>query len=204
MTKPVYIFYGITPRTDGVLAQLVEHHNGIVGVKGSNPLGSTILKESVIFSGVMATIIRLVFLAGLLLAAGRVFPQSPASGPLWLHPGNPRYFADGNGKAVYLTGSHTWNNLPDIGTNRPPAAFDFDACLRLLTAHHHNPTYAGCAKTLGGNVGKHKKPTPAQARILAKGLLFLKSNGKCADVLSEITVSSWPLLQKIATPSTFR
>ena len=27
---------------DGVLAQLVEHHNGIVGVKGSNPLGSTI------------------------------------------------------------------------------------------------------------------------------------------------------------------
>ena len=31
---------------DGVLAQLVEHHNGIVGVRGSNPLGSTILKIS--------------------------------------------------------------------------------------------------------------------------------------------------------------
>src|SRR5881392_1419888 len=29
---------------DGVVAQLVEHHNGIVGVRGSNPLGSTILK----------------------------------------------------------------------------------------------------------------------------------------------------------------
>lgn len=26
--------------SDGVLAQLVEHHNGIVGVRGSNPLGS--------------------------------------------------------------------------------------------------------------------------------------------------------------------
>ena len=26
---------------DGVLAQLVEHHNGIVGVAGSNPVGST-------------------------------------------------------------------------------------------------------------------------------------------------------------------
>jgi hypothetical protein len=25
---------------DGVVAQLVEHHNGIVGVRGSNPLGS--------------------------------------------------------------------------------------------------------------------------------------------------------------------
>jgi hypothetical protein len=26
---------------DGVVAQLVEHHNGIVGVAGSNPVGST-------------------------------------------------------------------------------------------------------------------------------------------------------------------
>jgi hypothetical protein len=30
---------------DGVVAQLVEHHNGIVGVRGSNPLGSTILPK---------------------------------------------------------------------------------------------------------------------------------------------------------------
>ncbi len=29
----------------GVVAQLVEHHNGIVGVRGSNPLGSTISVE---------------------------------------------------------------------------------------------------------------------------------------------------------------
>src|SRR6185503_6207349 len=29
------------PAPDGVVAQLVEHHNGIVGVRGSNPLGST-------------------------------------------------------------------------------------------------------------------------------------------------------------------
>ena len=32
-------------RTDGVVAQLEEHHNGIVGVRGSNPLGSTILRS---------------------------------------------------------------------------------------------------------------------------------------------------------------
>jgi hypothetical protein len=31
---------------DGVVAQLVEHHNGIVGVRGSNPLGSTILLKN--------------------------------------------------------------------------------------------------------------------------------------------------------------
>ncbi len=28
--------------TDGVVAQLEEHHNGIVGVVGSNPINSTI------------------------------------------------------------------------------------------------------------------------------------------------------------------
>ena len=40
---------------DGVVAQLVEHHNGIVGVAGSIPVGSTILQA---------------FL-------GRLFPQAP-------------------------------------------------------------------------------------------------------------------------------
>ena len=37
-------FYRVAPLLDGVVAQLVEHHNGIVGVRGSNPLGSTIQK----------------------------------------------------------------------------------------------------------------------------------------------------------------
>jgi len=30
--------------------------------------------------------------------------RSPVSGPLRVHPANPRYFTDGSGKAVYLTG----------------------------------------------------------------------------------------------------
>lgn len=39
----VAALYRLRPaETDGVVAQLVEHHNGIVGVRGSNPLGSTI------------------------------------------------------------------------------------------------------------------------------------------------------------------
>src|SRR5678815_18433 len=40
---------------------------------------------------------------------------SPAQGPLRVHPTNPRYFTDGSGKAIYLTGSHTWNNFQDGG-----------------------------------------------------------------------------------------
>ncbi len=47
-----------------------------------------------------------------------------AAGALRIHPTNPRYFTDGSGKAVYLTGSHTWSSLQDLGTSDPPAAFD--------------------------------------------------------------------------------
>ncbi|MCX7885757.1 MAG: FG-GAP-like repeat-containing protein [Verrucomicrobiae bacterium] len=61
-----------------------------------------------------------------------------ASGPLRVHPKNPRYFADGNGKAVYLTGSHTWNNFKDMGPTDPPPRFDYDAYLDFLQKHNHN------------------------------------------------------------------
>ena len=40
--------------------------------------------------------------------------------------------------AVYLTGSHTWNNLVDMGRGDPPEAFDFDAYLDFLERHGHN------------------------------------------------------------------
>jgi len=53
-------------------------------------------------------------------------------GPLKPHPNNPRYFADASGKAVYLSGLHTWNNLRDIGTTDPPPAFDFEKYLDFL------------------------------------------------------------------------
>ena len=55
-------------------------------------------------------------------------PSATASGPLRVHPTNPRYFTDGTRntdgslKAVYLTGSHTWNSLVDMDKADPPAA----------------------------------------------------------------------------------
>lgn len=63
---------------------------------------------------------------------------SAAGGPLRVHPENPRYFTDGSGKAVYLTGSHMWNNLVDIGSADPPPALDFGEYLDFLTRYHHN------------------------------------------------------------------
>ncbi len=67
-----------------------------------------------------------------------------ATGPLRKHPTNDRYFTDGTRnpdgslRAVYLIGSHTWNNLVDMGRDDPPQAFDFDAYLNFLMRHDHN------------------------------------------------------------------
>ncbi|MBX6311641.1 MAG: hypothetical protein IRY99_01760 [Isosphaeraceae bacterium] len=79
--------------------------------------------------------------AGAVLSAAaseRTPDETPACGPLRVHPDNPRYFTDGSGRAVYLTGSHTWNNLVDMGRHDPPEAFDFDAYLDFLRRHGHN------------------------------------------------------------------
>jgi len=63
---------------------------------------------------------------------------SPTAGPLRPHALNPRYFTDGTGKAIYLTGSHTWSNFKDMGKTDPPPAFDFDAYLDFLQQYNHN------------------------------------------------------------------
>jgi hypothetical protein len=57
---------------------------------------------------------------------------------LRVHPTNPRYFTDDGQRAVYLTGSHTWDNLQDMGDTDPPPAFDFIAYLDFLARHDHN------------------------------------------------------------------
>jgi hypothetical protein len=79
-------------------------------------------------------------------------PRSPGevtvAGPLRVSAANPRYFtaAAGEGagqKAVYLTGSHIWNNLhdgmgPGQGCAESPERFDYDAYLDFLAEHGHN------------------------------------------------------------------
>jgi len=51
---------------------------------------------------------------------------------------NPRYFTDRSGKAIYLTGSHTWNTLVEMNTPANPQLFDFDAYLDFLKRYNHN------------------------------------------------------------------
>jgi len=59
-------------------------------------------------------------------------------GPLRVLKDNPRYFTDDSGRAVYLTGSHTWSNLVDIGPEDPPPRFDFIAYLDWMQQLNHN------------------------------------------------------------------
>jgi len=60
-----------------------------------------------------------------------------ATGPLRVCRENPRYFADGSGRVVYLTGSHTWADLVERAYE-DTAPFDFDQFLDFLEAHGHN------------------------------------------------------------------
>lgn len=73
-----------------------------------------------------------------------LLPDAPRSGihksgPLAVLGGNPRYFTDTEGRrAIYLTGSHTWNNFQDWGRTDPPHPFDYTAYLDFLERHGHN------------------------------------------------------------------
>ena len=60
------------------------------------------------------------------------------SGPLRVSSVNPRYFTNGTGRAIYLTGSHTWPNFQNVGVTDPPAAFNWSGYLDFLEQHHHN------------------------------------------------------------------
>ena len=66
-------------------------------------------------------------------------------GPLVVSTANPRYFtvASDDRKAVYLTGSHIWNNLHDgMGPGavcaETPERLDYGAYLDFLAEHGHN------------------------------------------------------------------
>ncbi len=72
--------------------------------------------------------------------------QAAAKGPLTVLKANPRYFTDGSGKAIYLTGSHTWDNFQRFFAGvTPPGGGDvagsptsFTAYLDVLENHQHN------------------------------------------------------------------
>jgi hypothetical protein len=79
---------------------------------------------------------------------GPLIGPNAAVGPLRVSQANPRYFTvasigGGVERAVYLTGSHIWNNFHDglgagQGCAKQPERNDFDAYLAFLEQHGHN------------------------------------------------------------------
>src|SRR5437879_2742854 len=61
--------------------------------------------------------------------------SSPISVPLRALSTNPRYFTGDSGKAIYLTGSHTWNDFQDWGTSGSIRPLDFTVYVKMLVAH---------------------------------------------------------------------
>lgn len=64
--------------------------------------------------------------------------RASAAGPLRVNSTNPRYFVDGNGRAIYLTGAYTWVNFQDGGTTDPPPTFSYEKYLDFLVRYNHN------------------------------------------------------------------
>jgi len=92
-----------------------------------------------VFTAVMA-IIGSLMLSSTTAAATPALDLLPISSPLRLHPANSHYFTDDSGRAIYLAGSHTWNDFQDTDQNGQPAAFNFDAYVNFLATHGHNMT----------------------------------------------------------------
>lgn len=63
---------------------------------------------------------------------------APIMGPIQVSPANPRYFTDGSGRAIYLTGSHYWLNLQDGGFTDPSPTFNYENWLDFLQSNNHN------------------------------------------------------------------
>lgn len=59
-------------------------------------------------------------------------------GVLRVHPGNRRYFTNDTGRAIYLTGSHTWAARQERGIEGVTPDFDFPAFIRFMADHGHN------------------------------------------------------------------
>jgi hypothetical protein len=80
---------------------------------------------------------RKYYLCWLLIVCVIAQVHSQITGTLKVDHTNPRYFTDGSGRLVYLTGSHTWENLQDMlikGDKR----FDYAGYLDMMKKNGHN------------------------------------------------------------------
>ena len=83
------------------------------------------------------------------------FPSTnnAVAGPLRICQENPRYFSDDSGRAIYLTGLHTWNVLTEQVKH---GVFNYTAYLNLLGRCHHNFFRMWCLERICTPEGENK------------------------------------------------
>lgn len=80
----------------------------------------------------------------ILLASLELSAQPPETlhpsinGPLRYFEANPNYFTDNTGKAIFLTGSHTWENFQDIYSEENLPVLNWKEYLDMMESKHHN------------------------------------------------------------------
>jgi len=102
----------------------------------------------------------LFFLMVVMMTFGENMAAETISGLLKVHSGNPRYFSDSTGSAVYLTGSHVWDNFQDWGGNKPD--FDYSSYLEFLSKNNHNfiRLWVGTPRLIPDEVNFRTQPMP--------------------------------------------
>ncbi len=60
------------------------------------------------------------------------------NGTLRVSSGNSHFFTDASGKAILLTGSHTWENFQDHYSDTDLAVFSWKEYLDMMQNNHHN------------------------------------------------------------------
>lgn len=82
--------------------------------------------------------ISLILMLSLVFGLSAQVPTKRMYGPLRVSENNPRYFTDDQGKAVYLTGSHTWNNLVEMKSAEGQKEFDYTDYLKWMKKYNFN------------------------------------------------------------------
>ncbi len=113
-------------------------------------------------------------------------PSSLPIGRLLVLDSNPRYFTDGTGKTIYLTGSHEGWELQDnaFDTKRH---FDFTAYLDFLQAHNHN-----LIRMWTVEITRTGRPGTCSATPRATPMPYARSKVCCAlDGLNKFNLHRW-------------
>ncbi|RUA11849.1 MAG: hypothetical protein DSY82_02780 [Flavobacteriia bacterium] len=101
--------------------------------------------------------------------SGKVHAQDHSvkmNGTLRVSKINPRYFTNNSGQAIYLTGSHTWNNLVDMSPKDAPEKFDFPGYLQWLKKYHHNFIRLWNWELLNWNTSANREKEPKNLTVV--------------------------------------